>query len=68
MLEGNVARIYRFDVVQANFLPILKRFEVGECFFVGAEVFTNSFRFTVITVSFEVSNCVHHVKEKNIMK
>ena len=56
------------EVINANVIPVIEGLSVSLCFVVGIEVLTSSFRDTVITVNFEVGNCVHLIDVKNTVK
>ena len=56
------------EVINTNVVPIFEGLSVSMCFVVGIEVLASSFRNTVITVNFEVGNCVHLIDVKNTVK
>ena len=56
------------EVINTNVVPIFEGLSVSTCFVIGIEVFASSFRNTVITVNFEVGNCVHLIDVKNTVK
>lgn len=63
--ERNVRRFRRLDIVNTYVFPVLKGLGVCLCFVIGIEVLASSFGNTIVTVNFEVGNCVHLNDVKN---
>ena len=51
--------IRKIDIVNSYVVPVFEGLGISLCFLMGLEVLTSSFGNTVITVDFEVRNCVH---------
>lgn len=54
-----------FDIVNTHIFPIFEGLSVSLCFVIGIEVLASGFGIAIITVDFEVGNCVHLIDVKN---